>query len=304
MRKLPGFLLLFSALIPAFAGTASAFDDGRHLSADQPAWGGRIMTAPRPADLRPSVTYGDGSGEAAREKLLRMERSGGRETAASPEKSSLRERALGEAASTLAFQQGLAWRYAKLMDACGKREHIFDRVFNFGPLLMDGRVLPPVIRWAGRGVSLGGNGEARSVEASYRIVRPAAIVTRAPTWRDYLMTGVPETENRPAILPATQAEKKAWKRGVTEGWAAGAAAADELFSVNMNRLVADYRGILRFRMLARRGMVSLPVLAEGRLAVRVEKRTLDVGETTFRISVPAEFRDMENWSAGTDGREE
>ncbi len=142
------------------------------------------------------------------------------------------------------------------------------------------------------------------MEASYRIVRPAAIVTRAPTWRDYLMTGVPETENRPAILPATQAEKKAWKRGVTEGWAAGAAAADELFSVNMNRLVADYRGILRFRMLARRGMVSLPVLAEGRLAVRVEKRTLDVGETTFRISVPAEFRDMENWSAGTDGREE
>lgn len=303
MRKLPGFLL-FSALIPALAGTASAFDDGRHLAADQPAWGGRIMTAPRPGDLRPSVTSGDGSGEAAREKLLRMERSGGRETAASPEKGSLRERALGEAASTLAFQQGLAWRYAKLMDACGKREHIFDRVFNFGPLLMDGRVLPPVIRWAGRGVSLGGNGEARSVEASYRIVRPAAIVTRAPTWRDYLMTGVPETENRPAILPATQAEKKAWKRGVTEGWAAGAAAADELFSVNMNRLVADYRGILRFGMLARRGMVSLPVLAEGRLAVRVEKRTLDVGETTFRISVPAEFRDMENWSAGTDGREE
>lgn len=74
--------------------------------------------------------------------------------------------------------------------------------------------------------------------------------------------------------------------------------------MNMNRLVADYRGILRFRMLARRGMVSLPVLAEGRLAVRVEKRTLDVGETTSRISVPAEFRDMENWSAGTDGREE
>lgn len=179
MRKLPGFLL-FSALIPALAGTASAFDDGRHLAADQPAWGGRIMTAPRPGDLRPTVTSGDGSGDAAREKLLRMERSGGRETAASPEKSSLRERALGEAASTLAFQQGLAWRYAKLMDACGKREHIFDRVFNFGPLLMDGRVLPPVIRWAGRGVSLGGNGEARSVEASYRIVRPAAIVTRTP----------------------------------------------------------------------------------------------------------------------------
>lgn len=151
MRKLPGFLLLFSALIPALAGTASAFDDGRHLAADQPAWGDRIMTAPRPGDLRPSVTSGDGSGEAAREKLLRMERSGGRETAASPEKGSLRERALGEAASTLAFQQGLAWRYAKLMDACGKREHIFDRVFNFGPLLMDGRVLPPVIRWAGRG---------------------------------------------------------------------------------------------------------------------------------------------------------
>lgn len=304
MRKLSGFLLILSALLPVFADRASAFNDGRHLAADQPAWGGRIMTAPRPGDLRPSVIIDDGSGEAVRDKLLRMEKTGGRDTAASREKGSLRERALGEAASTLAFQQGLAWRYGKLMDAGEKREHIFARVFNFGPLLMDGRVLPPVIRWAGRGVSLGGNGEARSVEASYRIVRPAAIVTRAPTWRDYLMTGVPETENRPAILPATQAEKKAWKRGVTEGWAAGAAAADDLFSVNMNRLVADYRGILRFRMLARRGMVSLPVLAEGRLAVRVEKRTLDVGETTFRISVPAEFRDMEKWSAGTDGREE
>ena len=118
------------------------------------------------------------------------------------------------------------------------------------------------------------------------------------------MTGVPETGNRPVILPSTQAEKKVWERGVTDGWAAGAAAADELFTVNMNRLVADYRGILRFRMLERRGMVSLPVLAEGRIAVRVEKHTLHVGETTFRISVPAEFRDMEKWSAGTDGREE
>lgn len=304
MRRLPGFLLLVPVFLLAFADRTPAFDDGRHLAAGHPAWGGRIMTAPRPEDLRPSVMDDDAGGETARKKLLRLTKQERGETAASTLKGSLRERALGEAASTLAFQQGLRWRYAKLMAACREREHFFERIFNFGPLLMDDRVLPPVIRWAGRGVTLGRNGEARSVEASYRIIRPAAIVTKAPTWRDYLMTGVPETGNRPVILPSTQAEKKVWERGVTDGWAAGAAAADELFTVNMNRLVADYRGILRFRMLERRGMVSLPVLAEGRIAVRVEKHTLHVGETTFRISVPAEFRDMEKWSAGTDGREE
>lgn len=302
--KTPHAFLLCSFLMLFLPGKSFAIDDGRHLSVNHPAWGGPALTAPQPEDLRPAAVSDPGDGASARDRLLDPERFKGREAAKPAEKATLRLRMLAEAASTLGFQQGLAWRYGKLMEACEKRAQTFERVFNFGPLLMDGRVLPPVIRWAGKGVSLGGDGEAKSVEASYRIVRPAALVTQAPTWRDYLMAGVPDEENRPALLPSSSAEKKAWQAGAKDGWAAGVREADELFAVNMNRLVADYRGILRFKMLERRGMVSVPVLAEGRLAVRVGKRTLDVGETTFRITVPAAFRDMEKWAPGTDGRAE
>lgn len=222
--------------------------------------------------------------------------------AAGSKDGNLRVRVLSEAAGTLAFQQGLRWRYARLADACRQRASVLDRMFDFRPLLLEGRVLPPVIRWAGRSVTLHDNGSATAVDATYRIVEPARLVSAPPVWQAYLLADFEAFDANPALLPATSAEKAAWKAGVEKGWAEGVAHADEVFAMNMAKLVGDYRGMLRFRMLAQAGMVSVPVLARGRLGVRVGERTLDVNQTLLRISVPARFLEAERWAPGSTGR--
>jgi len=62
----------------------------------------------------------------------------------------------------------------------------------------------------------------------------------------------------------------------------------------MTRLMSAFRGILRFKMLADKGLVSVPVLAQGDLGVQVGDNVLNVDQKTFRITVPAEFKRLEN----------
>ena len=203
-----------------------------------------------------------------------------------------------------AFQQGLRWRYSQLENACRRRSNELDRMFDFRPLLIDGRVLPPVIRWAGRSMSLHDESSATAVDATYRIIQPARIVSTAPIWEAYLLKDFDAFDGTLEVMPRTSDEKTSWRLGVEKGWDEGVAHADEVFDMNMARLVSDYRGMLRFKMLAKAGMLSIPVLAEGRLGVRVGDKTLDVNQTVFRITAPAGFRGSQHWTPGTSGKPE
>ena len=204
-----------------------------------------------------------------------------------------RERAVSNTARTLGFQRGNQWRHKKLMAATEIRGVEFDRVFNFSLLILQGWVLPPVIRWAEKAVNVESDDYATSVEASYRIEAPARVVSAPPSWRAYLQSEGPDMKPSPEIVPDNSDERKAWSAAVEEGWADGVQHADEVFEMNMARLVADYRGILRFKMLADKGYVSVPILAEGHLGVQVGANVLNIDQKTFRITVPAEFRAAE-----------
>ena len=299
--RLPASLLagiVIALLLTAPGAPCRAADDaGRQ---------GALLVTPRNgAGDRGSVSSSgtEDVSSAARQRLLdvdRLEKERGARARAG--KGALRLRALEEAAGTLAFQQGMRWRYARLASACRRRSGVLDRVFNFGALLLEGRVLPPVIRWAGRGLSLNGDGSASMVDAAYRIVRPARLVTAPPVWQAYLLADFEAFDASPAMLPESEAERKVWKAAVEKGWDEGVAHADEVFELNLARLVADFRGMLRFGMLARAGMVSVPMLAEGRLGVRVGETTLDVNATVFRITVPARFLGEDSWKPGVTGR--
>lgn len=208
----------------------------------------------------------------------------------------LRERMLREAAGTVAFQKSLAATYAALLDHVREKAAVLDRLFNFQALLVRGRALPPVVRWMGPSATFHDDQSATFVEASYRIEAPARIVSVAPTWRDYLETDFEAFEPRPDTLPENDAEREVWREGVRIGWEEGRRQAREIFDLNLSRLVADFRGMLRFRMLAKDGMVGMPRLAEGDLGVRVGDRTLNVNETVFRITVPASFLPPDEWA--------
>ena len=208
----------------------------------------------------------------------------------------LRARMLTEAAGTVAFQKGVRRTYADLLAACHKRALALDRIFGFQALLLQGRVLPPVLRWIEAATTLESPDTARSVEAAYRIEQPARLVSRAPSWRDYLEQEFEAFEPGKELLPRTSEEVAIWQEGVRRGWAEGCEQGRQLFALNLARLVADFRGMLRFNELAQQGMISLPGLSKGKLGIRVGNRSLHMNETVFRITVPAAFLPPEAWS--------
>ena len=203
---------------------------------------------------------------------------------------SIRIKVLTDTAQTLGFQRGFRWRYEQIYQAADVRSLEFDRIFNFGALLIKNRVLPPVIQWADKAVNIESDDYATSVEAQYRIVRPARIVSTPPSWRGYLMMDLEALEVAPEIYPTSGEENKTWRSSIEKGWQEGVEHACDVFRMNMDQLVAEYRGMLRFKMLTDQGLVSVPTLAEGNLGVQVGENVLNINHKTFRITVPAAFR--------------
>lgn len=86
-----------------------------------------------------------------------------------------------------------------------------------------------------------------------------------------------------------------WARGARSGWKLGTRQAREAFALGMHRLTRDYLGMFRFWWLARRGVVSTPILAKGHVGIRVDGRTLSVGETVFRLTKGAGWAPQSSW---------
>ena len=231
--------------------------------------------------------------EHPKELSVLLEMKGSSESAQKQRASNTRTKVLIDTAQTLAFQQGFKWRYDQLCQATEARAHEFDRAFNFGALLIDNRVLPPVIQWADKAVNIESDDYATSVEAQYRIVQPARIVSTPPSWRGYLAMDTESLTASAELYPNNGDEREAWRRAIEKGWQEGVEHAGDVFGMNMDRLTADYRGILRFKILADKGLVSVPVLAEGNLGVQVGKDVLNIDQRTSRITVPAAFRTAE-----------
>ena len=203
---------------------------------------------------------------------------------------SLRDRMVRDAARTISFQKAVALRYAELNRACEERADLLGSIFSFSSLLIDGHILPPVLGFAGPVHTLHDKDSASSVDETYTIRSQARLVSTAPSWRDYLTQHFDALEIRPECLPKNSKERSIWQDAVKSGWAQGTAQAEEVFQQNMDRLTADYRGMLRFTMLHKRGLVSLPVMARGHIPIRVGRTTLDINQTVFRLTRPSLFQ--------------
>ncbi len=206
----------------------------------------------------------------------------------------LRERMVRDAARTISFQKAVALRYQELNKACEDKADLLGSIFSFSSLLIDGHILPPVLGFAGPVHTLHDADSASSVDETYTIRSQARLVSTAPSWRDYLTQHFDALEIRPECLPKNSRERSIWQDAVRSGWSAGTAQAEEVFQQNMDRLCADYRGMLRFTMLHKRGLVSLPVMARGHIPIKVGKTTLDINQTVFRLTRQSLFQNPED----------
>lgn len=206
---------------------------------------------------------------------------------------SAREIAMSEAARTLGFQEGFKYEYEKLLEEAEARSAELERIFDFRRLLIDDKVLPPVIRWSGPAMELHSDTDATEVEAQYKIEAPARLVMSPPSFRDYLQMDTNVLEPANEILPDNARERDIWKEEATRGWDEGKEHARTVMDMAFDKLTADYRGILRFKMLADQGLVSVPILAKGDLGIQVGDNILNMDQKVFRITLPASFRQAE-----------
>jgi len=197
----------------------------------------------------------------------------------------IREQGLKETALTLGAQSGLAYRSKQINASLEKKSTSLNNVFNFYPLMLEHSVVPPVLIQGDNTLSLSGPDSLRISDKTYRIAKQATFVTTPPTWRNYLwMTfKTPELPNK-TLLPRTPEEEKLWKKYIAIGWKKGVAQADQIFTVNLAQLKRDYQGMLLYRDLLAKHMISKPFVAKTDLGVTGDGNGININDQVLRIT--------------------
>lgn len=202
----------------------------------------------------------------------------------------LRRDALKEAALSLGARGGLAQRAYHIRLYLERHKDRLNKIYDFRELLIHApsnlMIEPPIIRESLEALNVGAAGQQAAVaDRIYNISRQARIVTNARNWRQYLMRTWPEVEPPPGILlPKTMNEKKAWERNLEQGWAEGMRQADEVFQRDLDRLAADFEGMVRYRVLLSQNKVSSPFATLEDRGITGGGQLMRVGDRAIRIT--------------------
>ena len=198
--------------------------------------------------------------------------------------------ALRETAEGVGARGGLIYQSTAITRVLKKVERNLDTVYDFSPMLIQRRVVPPVLTEARDVYSQADNTTLRLAGQTYKVEAQARFASRPPSWKDYLYVSYGEAEMPPTtMLPKNSEEQAVWKKAVTEGWEQGIKQARFNFQVNLNRLNRDYVGMARFHILALKGMVTLPIVAQQRMPISASGETMNLDETLLRITALPQF---------------
>ncbi len=211
-----------------------------------PPFAGFVADRPPPPDLETLLDTDEGTA---------LER---------PEGLEIRRDALREAALSFGARGGLAARTYEINRSLLSRAAELDRIFDFRALLITApsglMIEPPVIGEAENALIIAEDGQQAAVtERIISINRQVRIVSAPRDWRFYLERDWGAVDPPPALLlPQDGSERRQWRQWVRQGWELGMQQADEIFEINLNRLNADFLGMVRYRKLLAQGIVSSP----------------------------------------------
>lgn len=230
----------------------------------------------------------------------------------------IRRDAMREAALSFGARGGLAYRTKKIMDSLVTVEGAMDKAFNFRRLLIKAPsnmyIEPPIVSEALNNFIVTNNGEEAAVaDTVYQISRSARIVSAPRNWRQYLERTWKEVLPPPDILlPENDAERKAWRIWVARGWREGYQQADEIFQADVDRLTADFEGMVRYRILLTQNKISAPYatmvdrgVSGNEVEVMVGNKPttitteMRVGDRAIRITAPSTLRPHNQGEAWT-----
>ncbi len=202
----------------------------------------------------------------------------------------IRKEALKEAALSYGARGGLAARTYEIRRELDTRASYMDKVFDFRQLLIAApsglMIEPPVISESLNALIIEGDGQTAAVSDSiYNINANAKIVSAARNWRQYLERDWGSVDDPPEILrPKDKIEREYWRELVEQGWREGYSQADEIFEQDLNMMVADYNGMIRYRQLLTQGMVSPPFALQVDRGVTGGGNLMRVGDRAVKIT--------------------
>lgn len=214
----------------------------------------------------------------------------------------IRRDAIKEAAISLGARGGLAWRSYYIRQSLDKRARYLDKVFDFRQLLIaapSGLLIePPIISESINNMLIESDGQQAAVsDRMYNIINNARIVSTARTWRTYLERDWGAVEPPPDILrPENDEERELWVKLVRKGWEEGVRQADEIFEDDLNVLIADFEGMIRYRTLLAQGMVSQPYALQVDRGITGGGDEMRIGDRAVQITgVPELITGADQW---------
>jgi defect-in-organelle-trafficking protein DotC len=207
-----------------------------------------------------------------------------------------------EAALSYGARGGLAARSFLINKETTGRASYLDKVFDFRQLLIAApsgfMIEPPIISESLKALLIEDDGQkAATADTIYSINQNVKIVSAPRNWREYLERTWGPVEEPPEILrPKDDEERKVWRENVKLGWDEGFEQADEVFEQDLNRLSADFSGMIRYRQLLAQGMVSPPFAQQIDRGVTGADATMRVGDRAVVITgTPQLITESQRW---------
>jgi defect-in-organelle-trafficking protein DotC len=246
-----------------------------------------LLCAAQQEDAPPPVTLAEIQGWTA---------TGQRHSESSP----AREELLRTTALEVATAAALAQRTQEINRTVFERyAESLDHVYRFDPLLLNNGLVCPAVVLEGSELATLQQGAHKRIQRAYRIDTPAKLVTRAPTWRTFLIQNYPFPEKPiDSLLPRTARERLVWRQTALEGWASGLRQADDVAKIRMARLNQTFKGIIRYHLLHALRMITAPRLDRDRRGVDTGANGAEllIGVELYRIAQQSRFR-RDGWRA-------
>lgn len=233
------------------------------------------------------------SGSSGRSRALRQDEDLGPE---------IRDEGLKEASLSYGARAGLALRTWEIRQSLETKSAQLDQIYDFNQLLITApsglMIEPPIISEGEDALLIEEGGQTAAVaERIYNINADARIVAAARNWRAYLERDWGDIAPPPAILfPENARERKIFLENLKIGWEQGYTQADEIFQADLDRLNADFRGMIRYRVLLAQDIVSPPYTLQTDRGVTGGGREMRIGDRALQITGPSQLKtDAEEW---------
>lgn len=214
----------------------------------------------------------------------------------------IRKDAQKEAALSYGARGGLSKRIYEIRKDLKKQERVLDKIYDFKRLLIKAPsgllIEPPMISEGENNLIISSDGQEAAVsDRIFNINDPARIVTSPRNWRSYLEREWEDVPPPPDILlPQNKEERRNWRKWVQKGWKEGYQQAEEIFQTDIDRLQADFTGMVRYRILLAQGMVSQPYALSEDYGITGGGSEMRVGDRAVTITGPSQLKTgAEQW---------